>query len=98
MSNSGTQIVDNLIHLPVLLFLVWAVYRKLFSAKPLPAILATPGRALRLLLILVTLGLLAGCAGSDPLAVASGPLFPLNSGHWQPAPQELAAPAPVVNR
>lgn len=98
MSSIGTQIVDNLIHLPVLLFLIWAVYQKFFSAKPLPPILAIPGRVLRLLLILVTLGLLAGCADSDPLAVASGPLFPLNPGHWQPTPQDLAAPPVVVDR
>jgi hypothetical protein len=98
MSNFGAQIVDNLIHLPVLLFLLWSVYRKFFSARPLPAILAIPGRALQLLLILVTLGLLAGCSNSDPLAVASGPLFQLNPGHWQPARQDLAAPPPVVDR
>lgn len=98
MSNFGTHIVDNLIHLPVLLFLIWAAYRKFFSAKPLPAILAIPGRALRLLLILVTLGLLAGCADPDPLAVAFGPLFPLNPSHWQPTPQNLAAPPSVVDR
>jgi hypothetical protein len=98
MSSIGTQIVDNLIHLPVLLFLIWAVYRKFFSAKPLPPILAIPGRALRLLLILGTLGLLAGCSPSDPLAVASGPLFPLNPGHWQPTPQDLAAAPAVVDR
>jgi len=47
---------------------------------------------------LITVGLLAGCSGSDPLAVASGPLFPLNAGHWQPTPQDLAAAPVVANR
>jgi hypothetical protein len=77
---------------------LWAAYRRVFSRKPMPFLLAIPGRFFKLCLLLVTLGLLAGCAGSDPLAVASGPLFPLNPGHWQPTPQDLAAPPPVVNR
>ena len=76
----------------------WVVYRRLISAKPLPRILAIPGRFLKFCLILVTLGLLGGCAGSDPLAVASGPPFPLNPGHWQPTPQDLAAPPSVTDR
>jgi hypothetical protein len=98
MSSFGAQILDNLIHLPVLLVLIWAIYRRFFSTKPLPAVLAVPGRAFRLLLILVSLGLLAGCSPSDPLAVASGTVFPLNSGHWQPTPQDLAAPPSVAGR
>jgi hypothetical protein len=28
--------------------------------------------------------------------VASGPVFALNAGHWQPAPEDLAAPPVVV--
>ncbi|MDE8344221.1 MAG: type IV secretion system lipoprotein VirB7 [Acidocella sp.] len=89
---------NNLIHLPVLLILLWAVYRKFFSKKPLPAILAVPGRLFRLLLIIITFGLLAGCSNPDPLAVASGPVFALNAGHWQPTPQDLAAPPQIANR
>ncbi len=46
------------------------------------------------LLFIALLGF-AGCANTDPLAVASGPVFALNAGHWQPTPQDLAAP-PVV--
>jgi hypothetical protein len=53
---------------------------------------------LRFLLIIITFGLLAGCSNPDPLAVASGPLFALNAGHWQPTPQDLAAPPKVVDR
>lgn len=98
MSDLGTMLVDNLIHVPVFLFLLWVIYWRFGSKKPLPPILEVPGRALKLVIILVTLGLLAGCAGSDSLAVASGPLFPLNAGHWQPTPQELAAPPLVADR
>ena len=93
-----TKTANNLIHLPVLLFLLWAVYRKFVSKKPLPAILAVPGRLFRLLLIIITFGLLAGCSNPDPLAVASGPVFALNAGHWQPTPQDLATPPQVVDR
>ncbi|MDE8347757.1 MAG: type IV secretion system lipoprotein VirB7 [Acidocella sp.] len=93
-----TKTVNNLIHLPVLLFLLWAVYRKFVSKRPLPAILAVPGRLFRLLLIIITFGLLAGCSNPDPLAVASGPLFALNAGHWQPTPRDLVAPPSIANR
>jgi hypothetical protein len=89
---------NNVIHLPVLLFLLWAAYRKFVSKKPLPAILAVPGRLFRLLLIIITFGFLAGCSNSDPLAVASGPLFALNAGHWQPTPRDLSAPPKVSDR
>jgi hypothetical protein len=57
-----------------------------------------PERSFRFFLILAAVGLLGGCSNSDPLAVASGPVFPLNAGHWQPARQDLAAPPPVVDR
>jgi len=57
-----------------------------------------PGRLFRMLLIIITFGLLAGCSNSDPLAVASGPLFALNAGHWQPTPQDFASPPVVVDR
>lgn len=49
------------------------------------------------LLFIALLGF-AGCANTDPLAVASGPVFALNAGHWQPTPQDLAAPAAVVKQ
>lgn len=77
---------------------LWAAYRRVFSCKPKPFLLAIPDRFFKLCLLLVTLGLLAGCAGSDRLAVASGPLFPLNAGHWQAVPQDLAAPPAVADR
>jgi hypothetical protein len=92
------QIIENLCHVPVFLFLCWAVYRKFFSPKPIPALVAVPIRVIRIILVAVTFGLLAGCANPDPLAVASGPVFALNAGVWQPAPQQLAAPPVVTNK
>jgi hypothetical protein len=81
-----------------LLILLWAAYRKYVSKKPFPAILAVPGRLFRLLLIIITFGLLVGCSNPDPLAVASGPVFALNAGHWQPTPQDLATPPKIADR
>ena len=98
MHNFVVVSVNNLVHLPVFLILLWAVYRKFISKKPLPAILAVPGRLFRFLLIIITFGLLAGCSNPDPLAVASGPIFALNAGHWQPTPQDLVAPPKVADR
>jgi hypothetical protein len=79
-------------------FWVWVLYRRFFSPKPLPAVIAIPMRVIRIILVVVTFGLLAGCSNPDPLAVASGPVFALNSGAWQPAPQQLAAPPLVTNK
>lgn len=98
MHNFTDISVNSLVHLPLLFILLWAIYRKFISKKPLPAILAVPGRLFRLLLIIITFGLLAGCSNPDPLAVASGPLFALNTGHWQPTKQDLAAPPKVADR
>ncbi len=98
MHDLRNSVISNLIHLPLLLILIWALYRKFISKKPMPAIIAVPIRVIRLLLVILTCGLLAGCANPDPLAVASGPVFALNTGHWQPTPQDLAAPPVVVDR
>ncbi len=43
-------------------------------------------------LILLSLLALAGCSHSEDLAKADGPLFPLNTDHWQATPQDLDAP------
>jgi hypothetical protein len=71
-------------------------YKEFFARKRLAGVFALPGKVLRLALLLLTLGLLAGCATSDPLAVASGPVFQLNPGLWQPSKEALAAPPVVV--
>ena len=83
-----------------LMILEWAavglwgivVYKEFMSRRRPHGLLALPGRFLRLCIVIVTFGLLAGCANSDPLAVASGPVFQLNPGHWQPSKQALSAP------
>lgn len=54
------------------------------------------GRLLRAFTMLALVGFLAGCADRDPLAVASGPLYPLNVGYWQPTQQDLAKPPPIA--
>jgi hypothetical protein len=80
------------------LFRGWIIYPGIFLRKPKPALVVGHGRILKLILIMMTCGLIAGCANPDPLAVASGPVFALNSGHWQPAPQDLAAPPVVTDK
>lgn len=77
---------------------LWVAGRHSFGTRPLPRILRMPGRIFRICLVLATLGLLAGCSSSDPLAQASGPLFSLNVGHWQPTPQDLVAPPKVTDQ
>jgi hypothetical protein len=95
MKPSISEALDIATYIPFSALLGWGLYRKFVSFKPVPAIIAVPVRVLRILLVTVTFGVLGGCANTDPLAVASGPVFALNAGHWQPAPQDLAAP-PVV--
>lgn len=79
-------------------FWVWVLYRRFFSHKPLPAVIAIPIRVIGIILVAITFGLLAGCSNPDPLAVASGPVFALNAGAWQPSPKQLAAPPAVTNK
>jgi hypothetical protein len=89
------KVLDISTYLPFCAFLLWGVYRKFLSSKPVPGVIAFPIRILRILLIIITFGVLGGCTNPDPLAVATGPIFALNAGHWQPSPQDLAA-VPVV--
>ena len=49
-------------------------------------------------LILLSVLALAGCSHSEELAKADGPLFPLNTDHWQASPQELEAPPASPNK
>ncbi len=67
----------------------WILYRRFVSSKPLPGILGFVGKFIKFCLVLIAFGL---------LAVASGPVFALNAGHWQPTPQDLAAPPKVADR
>jgi Outer membrane lipoprotein virB7 len=80
----------------VVLARVTIFYSEFFSRWQRPFPLRRPSTFLSLGVVLVTLGFLAGCANPDPLAIATGPVFPLNSGYWQPTSQDLAAPPRVT--
>jgi hypothetical protein len=54
------------------------------------------GVVLRLFIAAASLAFVTACTNADPLAVASGPVFQLNPGHWQPSKEALAAPPVVV--
>jgi Outer membrane lipoprotein virB7 len=75
---------------------VTILYSESFLKHPIPFLVPRPGTFLRFGVVLVTLSLLAGCTNPDPLAVATGALFPLNPGYWQPTPHDLAAPPRVT--
>jgi hypothetical protein len=96
--NANTQFVPYFAESASCVFWGWILYRKFVSTKPLPSTLRVAGKLVKLCLVLITFGLLAGCSNPDPLAVASGPLFALNAGHWQPTPRDLAAPPKVADR
>jgi heme A synthase len=82
--------VTNLLHLPLLVLLAWAAWRK--HQTPLDRQSAfDPLRIFKLVAVIALLGL-GGCASHEKLAVASGPVFPLNPDHWQAAPPDLVAP------
>ncbi|MBP2300914.1 hypothetical protein [Azospirillum picis] len=49
-------------------------------------------------LALLLLCALPACAGHPPLAEASGPLRPLNPGHWTPSEADLRATAAEAGR
>ena len=92
------DLIENLVHVPVFTMLCWAWYRKFVSSKPVPKLIDFSVRFVKLLLAIATFGLLIGCSNPDPLAVASGPLFPLNPGHWLPTPQDPSAPPVVMDK
>jgi hypothetical protein len=75
--------VEGLLHLPVLIFLGWLALRRSNGV-------ARRGmRRVFRFLVLVAFAGLAGCASDNELAVAKGPGFALNPGHWQPSDQDL---------
>lgn len=81
--------ISNLLHLPFLLLLVWLAWRK--WNVPNDGLWRAPFRLFKFVALVALLGL-AGCASHEKLAVASGPVFPLNPDHWQASPSDLAAP------
>ena len=63
------------------------------APRILLAVFWLPGKIVRLFALVIGIGfLLSGCSNPDPLAVATGPLYQLNTGYWQPAPHDLSAP------
>jgi hypothetical protein len=89
------KILSVLFQASVFMLWGWLAIYIFKSSRRTTAAIKGPFRLFRTLLIIATFGALGGCANTDPLAVASGPVFALNAGHWQPTPQDLAAP-PVV--
>jgi hypothetical protein len=47
---------------------------------------------MKTLAALVALIGLAACSHTEVLAVPTGPVFALNTGHWQPTPADLQIP------
>ena len=44
--------------------------------------------------ILAALIILTACSGTETLAIPTGSVFALNTGHWQPAPADFQLPGP----
>jgi hypothetical protein len=49
---------------------------------------------MKTLVTLVALIGLAACGNTEVLATPTGPVFALNTGHWQPTPADLQLPKP----
>ncbi len=47
---------------------------------------------MKTIIALAALVCLAACSNSDVLATPTGPVFPLNTGHWQPTAADLQVP------
>jgi hypothetical protein len=90
------SLTTEVVRAPLVVTLIWIAYRRVQQGEAAPRVLAGPFAAFRVLALIGLAAALAGCSNSDPLAVASGPVFQLNPGHWQPSRQALAAPPPLV--
>ena len=82
--------------LPILLLLIFLLIRHFRIGRAVNGS-GTVARVGATLLFIALLGF-AGCANTDPLATASGPVFALNAGHWQPSPQDLTVPPLIPNQ
>lgn len=85
-----------MMHLPLVLLALWLLHRRFVRHRPPLKLGRIPFGLVRLLVVLALFGL-AGCASTETLAVAQGPLFALNPRHWQPTAKDLKSPPPVVN-
>ncbi len=47
---------------------------------------------MKIVVAMVTLVSLAACSNAEVLAKPRGPVFALNTGHWQPTPADLRIP------
>jgi len=82
--------------LPILLLLIFLLIRHFRNGRALNGI-GTVKRIGTTLLFIALIGF-AGCANTDPLATASGAVFALNAGHWQPSPADLTIPPAASNQ
>jgi type IV secretion system protein VirB7 len=48
---------------------------------------------MKTLVTLIALAALSACTNSEVLATCKGPIFALNTGHWQPTKADLQPPA-----
>ncbi|MDA8093266.1 MAG: hypothetical protein M0T84_05015 [Betaproteobacteria bacterium] len=85
-----------LLHVPLVLVLGWLAYRRIVKKAPLPRFALVLSRFIRFVAVIALFGL-AGCASTEALPIAQGPLFALNPTHWHATAKDLEAPPPVVN-
>jgi len=52
---------------------------------------------MKVLILSASLVALAACSNGEPLAACKGPVFQLNTGHWQPSPADLTTPRKVAS-
>jgi hypothetical protein len=96
MTKDLEAIATGIVHVPFPAFLVWLACPPHRQKRLRIGAFAAPRKAFRVLALMGLAAALAGCANADPLAVASGPVFPLNPGHWQPSRQALVAPPTIA--
>lgn len=77
-------------YLPVLILLFFFIGRTFFlkTKNPLNFIFSVPITFVKIMLLFVAVGFLAGCS-SDPLPTASGPAWQLNTSQWKATAQDF---------
>ena len=59
---STVDVADIAVRLPTAVFFVWLLYRRFVVHRPLPSIARLPAKVVGFLILVLTLGLLGGCA------------------------------------